>query len=340
MRNRVYYLDVIRCVACLMVVMMHAPLPGGLSGFIVVPISLATAPCIGLFFMVSGALLLPSKENGFIFLKKRIGKVLAPVLFWTMVSIIVSGVTNGWPDASQIIRKFLSIPFSVQGHGVLWFMYVLVGLYLLAPIISPWLEKAGKREIELYLLLWLVSMCYPILKLFLKINDSPTGILYYFSGYVGYFVLGYYLRRTNCIHISKIVKILFLIMPFALLGLCKAVGYEVDFYSVFWYLSILIALMCYSLFCIAKENDVYFGKLSARTHKYITQFSNLSFGIYLCHIFIMHNVLWNFIDISIMGGWVALLISFLGTLILSYIVSLLISYLPFGDYIIGYKRRK
>ena len=54
-----------------MVILMHAPYPhSGLSGLAVVPISLFTAPCIGLFFMVSGALLLPAKENSIDFMKK------------------------------------------------------------------------------------------------------------------------------------------------------------------------------------------------------------------------------------------------------------------------------
>lgn len=42
-KRRIYYLDFLRCLACLMVVLQHAPVPGGgLSGMVVVPISLAS----------------------------------------------------------------------------------------------------------------------------------------------------------------------------------------------------------------------------------------------------------------------------------------------------------
>ena len=148
MKQRIYYLDVVRCFACLLVVLMHAPYPNsGLSGLVVVPISLATAPCIGLFFMVSGALLLPTEDNGIDFMKKRLSKVLIPLLVWTVVGIVMDGLSNGFGSSLHLIQKICSIPFSTQGHGVLWFMYVLIGLYLITPIISPWdRQKARRRD--------------------------------------------------------------------------------------------------------------------------------------------------------------------------------------------------
>jgi len=62
---------------------MHAPIPGeGATehGPFLVFNSYLTSPCVPLFFMVSGALLLPCKEGitagGYI--KKRIGKIVGP----------------------------------------------------------------------------------------------------------------------------------------------------------------------------------------------------------------------------------------------------------------------
>ena len=60
-KQRVFYLDLIRVVACMMVVLMHAPMPTkNAVGIFSVGISYFTMPCIGLFFAVSGALLLPT----------------------------------------------------------------------------------------------------------------------------------------------------------------------------------------------------------------------------------------------------------------------------------------
>lgn len=83
---RYYYLDIIRCLACLLVVVMHS-MRGGDNANAVVYVALDTLakPCNALFFMASGALLLPVKTNGREFLKRRLGKIILPCLIWTLV---------------------------------------------------------------------------------------------------------------------------------------------------------------------------------------------------------------------------------------------------------------
>ena len=62
-KQRDLSLDLLRIVACVMVVMMHSPIPSDNSdGIILSSLSYFTAPCIGLFFMVSGALILPPSQ--------------------------------------------------------------------------------------------------------------------------------------------------------------------------------------------------------------------------------------------------------------------------------------
>lgn len=61
MKQRDITLDMLRIIACMMVVLMHSPIPSSnnANGLLLSSVSYFTAPCIGLFFMVSGALLLP-----------------------------------------------------------------------------------------------------------------------------------------------------------------------------------------------------------------------------------------------------------------------------------------
>lgn len=69
--------DLLRLLACLMVIAMHAPLPDSAegNGLFLSTLSYLTAPCIGLFFMVSGALLLPVRTG---FLEKEIRENIVP----------------------------------------------------------------------------------------------------------------------------------------------------------------------------------------------------------------------------------------------------------------------
>jgi len=323
--ERDYRLDVLRVIAISLIVLMHSPIPNSAPGFVLTGISYLTAPGIGLFFMISGALLLGNKLSTGEFLKRRFSKVLFPTLFWTAFYLVVKCIKAPIPMA-DLVRIVLSIPFSAQGHGVLWFMYTLAGLYLLTPILSRWLKTATKREIEFYLMLWGVTLLYPYLKPVLTINESDTGLLYYFAGYSGYFLFGYYLKYLYEFKWTHV----FLALAIAIM--VPAVLYssqvEFDFYSMLWYLSLPVACMAF----------IWYALICQLHNKRITMFSDLSrlsFGIYLIHIFIMRDLLWQVDAISLLPGLIQIAVITIVTLLFSYIVVWSISKLSFSKYIIG-----
>lgn len=330
MKERNYNYDIMRVLACIMIICMHAPMPNlNANGIILSTISYFTAPGLCLFFVISGSLLLPIKTDTTTFLKRRLGKVIMPTLVFTILYIILNCI-NG--EQQNILRTICSIPFSAQGHGVLWFMYTLIGLYLVAPIISKWLDSASKREVELYLLLWVITLCFPILKLFVGINEGNTGVLYYFSGYIGYFILGYYLKKyPESISLKKLMipDIIAIIAPIAF----KVMHIEIDFYSMFWYLSIFVALLCTTIY-------VLISKIKIKKGGIVELISNLSFGIYLIHIAVMRFFIWELDFIININNYILQWIMVVGlTFIISCSIAYVISLLPFGDYIIGYKKQ-
>ena len=335
-KQRIIYLDVIRVIACLMVIAMHAPIPGFSaevhSAFLVVN-SYLMAPCVPLFFMVSGALLLPCKDGilATSYLKKRVGKIIGPTFFFSLFYMTLNSNTRNW------VVSILSIPFCTQGHGVLWFMYTLTGLYLLVPIISPWLRRVSKREIEFYLMLWFVTLMYPYIALFLGVNRTNIGILYYFTGYAGYFLLGYYMNRYQ-LPLKWLIPITVLILPLPIID--KILGWDLDFYSVFWYLSASVAIMSATWFAVIKSLIEHIT-IKAFFSKVLMVVSDLSFGIYLIHIFVMRQLLWNcWIIQEVDNYYLQTLIIVLLVFMISFIVCLLISKLPLSQYFIGYTTKK
>lgn len=332
-KQRTVYLDIVRVVACMMVIVIHAPISGIEAehhGAFLVLISYLMAPCVPLFFMVSGALLLPCRGDttAIEFLRKRISKILGPTVFFSLFYILLDINKDGY----DIIKKLLSIPFSPQGHGVLWFMYVLTGLYLLVPVISPWLRQTSKRELEFYLLIWIVTQCYPYLSMFVGIDASNTGVLYYFTGYIGYFLLGYYLDRYT-IAFKWLFLLTILVLPFPLFD--KMLNWNLDFYAAFWYLSLPVTVMTVTWFVGLK----ILCRVTVLGYKLLT-FSNLSFGIYLIHIYIMRSLLWKWsLILSIQNYYLQTLVVALLTFAFSYFVCKIISYLPYSQYVIGYSVR-
>ncbi len=324
MRRRELSFDVMRVLACMMIVLMHSPMPGlGISGIILCGISYLTAPGIGLFFMVSGALLLKGKEKPVFdtnkFLKRRFSRICMPVLFWGAV---------GWLMAE------LGIPN--DENNVLWFMYCLAGIYLLTPVLSRWLTMASVKEIEFYLLLWFLTLCVPFVELFFPVNESDTSWLYYFHGYVGYYVLGFYLKHYLEPRMTVGRKIVFslvfvcisVILPVVLLRL----NVEVDFYSLFWYLSITVALQCVVWWSVVKRLMENVSKLPG----FVVELSKLSFGIYLIHILVMRNILWKTTWMQEMNGIVQIVVCTILTFAISALISWGISKIKYVKAIIGY----
>ena len=329
-------INLLRILACLMVIFMHAPLPSKqANGLFLSTLSYVTAPCIGLFFMVSGYLLLPIKQDAGSFLRKRLGKVIGPTLFWSIFYLAANFIKEDCQGS--LMKELISIPFSAQGNPVLWFMYTLIGLYLLAPIISRWIKSASRKEMEFYLGLWGISLCYPILSSFLSINQGTTGILYYFTGYAGYFILGSYLKKyPERISFKCIIPL----MGIAILApiICKIAQINVNFYEVFWYLSIFVVIQCVFWFQTITKLPL---KFSNRVETMLTRISNLSFGIYLIHIFIMRYILWECDFIQNMNSSILQTVTIaVLTFVLSTIACYLISWLPFSAYLIGYKSSK
>jgi len=333
--NRNLSLDIIRILACMMIVLMHAPMPtGSENGVFLSTVSYLTAPGIGLFFMLSGALLLPMRTDIKTFLQRRFSRIAIPLLLWTSICLCLHCWVHGEPVT---LRMVFSIPFSAQGNPVFWFLYTLLGLYLIAPILSRWLQNASFREIEFYLILWAVSLCYPLLRPVLDINTSETGLLYYLSGYVGYFVLGYYLKAF-----PERVRFKWMI-PLALLSyaapvICKLSKLSVDFYSVFWYLSIFVVIQCVFLWKLVLF--VFPGQKASSSAPMVAHLSQLTFGIYLMHFFLIRDILWEWRFIQNIPSYPLQSVTMAGIAFIgSAFVSGMISLLPGSEYLIGVARK-
>ena len=319
-------LDVLRVLACVMIVLMHSPMPGlNTPGAVLSGLSYLTAPGIGLFFMVSGSLLLKRNKNGIFgtrgFLKRRFSKILIPLIFWSLVGFLLE--KNGVENTEL---------------SILWFMYCLAGIYLLTPILSRWLNGASIHEVEFYLFLWLLTLFVPFAKIFFPVNESDTSWLYYFHGYVGYFVLGYYLQNYSDEKESIIRKMGLVVMTIIILiSVAIPMAFfmlkvEVNFYSLFWYLSITVALQCIVWWSVVKR----LMKNVANLPRFVVELSKLSFGIYLIHILVMRNILWETTWMQNMHGIVQIVVCTILTFTISALISWGISKVQYVRTIIGY----
>lgn len=70
---------------------------------------------------------------------------------------------------------------------------MLVGIYLMLPILNSFVKEYKMKGVEYFLIIWLIIITLNTFKLypFYKVELS------YFAGYIGYVVLGYYLANKK-----------------------------------------------------------------------------------------------------------------------------------------------
>ncbi|MEO6038226.1 MAG: acyltransferase family protein [Saprospiraceae bacterium] len=148
-----------------------------------------TRPAVPLFVMLSGYLLFAKDYPLGDFLRRRFSRVLIPAFFWMLVFSVYNYFANGYPtNAIELFRSLVSGP--VYFH--LWFIYMIIGLYLVYPILRPWVRSASDREFWYFFICCAVgTWLWKILYVFYQL---PIGIGFeLFCNQCGYFVLGYYL---------------------------------------------------------------------------------------------------------------------------------------------------
>ncbi|MFZ7138765.1 MAG: acyltransferase [archaeon] len=200
-----FHADLIRCVAMLMVVLLHSavepyPIPAVVDQSVAIrwwtiniydALSEAGVP---LFVMVSGALLLqPSKiEPTKVFLKKRLKRIAPAFVFWSAIYFIWRAtVQNEALSVTSIIHYLETSPYY---H--FWFIYMIFGLYLISPLLRSLIANSDRDLIKYGLILWFVGTAIvPIIGIFdYRILENR---IFMSAEWAGYFILGYYLLKTK-----------------------------------------------------------------------------------------------------------------------------------------------
>lgn len=216
--KRVVFLDWLRVVACLMVMLIHSCEPFYLGGaepnvtsiasrwdmFWITVTECLCRCCVPLFAMTSAYLLFPVKRPTGEFFMRRIVRVLVPFAIWAVLYV-------AWFGKGAAAWEKLLFNFPDEG-GHLWFVPMVFGLYILMPLLSPWAERVGARELKGWLTLWLATASFPFIRSYWGMlfgepsfgsvpylwGECPWnhfGAFHYVSGFIGYMMLGLWLRR-------------------------------------------------------------------------------------------------------------------------------------------------
>lgn len=341
MKHREQYFDIIRAVACVLVVLTHCvpPAPAGSSGAVHSFVTFICAPSPELFMALSGALILPVATSAGEFLGRRFLRLIPPFAFWSVAAVawlFFSGAATG----AETITSLVSIPITPV-VGVYWYFYVIFGFYLFAPIVSPWLAGASRREVWWFLAVWGLTLVLGSASgVFTTLPVDPTGnyffILSSFGGFLGYMVMGFVMRRHTGPRtvLKNVVVPVTIVVALMLSGLAGYLTGKVPSALFLDNLSPVRALMVWAMFMAIKGVRLPDGTVS----KLVYDISDCSLGIYLVHFFIARGFVWQVIGRAGMMSLhpaIYIAVSLVLSFTLSYGVVRAIKLLPWGKYIVG-----
>ncbi len=203
--ERLVWPDVLKIVSVIAVVVIHsaAPLlvdvapPGPAGWWIGNLYDSAVRWCIPVFVMLSGTFLIDKAytQGAIRFLGRRFRRLFVPFVVWSTAYLLWRMYIN------REEMTFTSFPARIAAGPVyyhLWFIYMMFGLYLLAPVLGVYTRYASRRNQLYFLAAWaLFASILPTLEPLVGIAVFPPNAPRYAPiNFVGYFILGHLLRDT------------------------------------------------------------------------------------------------------------------------------------------------
>lgn len=387
--QRIVFLDYIRVVACLLVMLVHASEnfygadASGLAGNVSMLVNESnrfwvafydggvSRTAVPLFIIVSAFLLVPisspavgGREGAGLtmtaFYRRRFLRILPPfvcfLVLYSLLPLLWGGMT--W---EQSLADLKMLPFnfpSMAGH--LWFMYPLISLYIIIPVVSPWLEKATAREELTFIGFFAFTTLIPWLHRFVSPELwgecfwNQFTAFWYCSGYLGYLVMAHYIRvhlqwsrRRRLFRgtLFFIVGAVFTAWSFWSKGVPGQL-IETPLLEWSWeFCTPNVLSATFGLFllftCIPSHStsDSCPAALSQGITNFVTRLSPLTYGMYLMHMFFLAPIAEMIIagDVAnpLLPVWIAIPAIALLTYICCAVTTKLLSFLPYSRYIVG-----
>lgn len=233
--GRKQYLDFLRFLAVVLVIVVHTMNPAGVELMeaeeamlaapalptqaelnllwllrnIVKGIAAMALSCNLLFIMISGALLLPCREEppGEFYLK-RFSRVLIPLVGYYLYYLLISDSLFFYPASIwEAVKTIISGPNGYVPH--FWMAYLLLGLYIAVPFQRRMLKDLPESLIKGMALMVLGGSAVKVLLIFAGCGLPSNAISYAPSlfGWEGIFFWGYFLTLPCCRKYDKYLLI-------------------------------------------------------------------------------------------------------------------------------------
>lgn len=311
-KNYLYSADLIRAIAIVFVVVVHicseylgkGSALGSAGWWFANIFETIAKVAVPLFVMLSGSLLLDPQKDYTLneFYKRRFSTIGIPLLFWplfyyfslhflTRPTITLTGFMNDY--------IFLNMFYH------LYFLYIIAGLYLIAPFLRRMLSHLNPYEKKVLVSgALLLSLLITPLVYFTQNTINYWSIFTVFIPFIGYFLAGQYLKDVmlNKAQINRRLSI-YVMLTFVV-AVSKYFAYAAGSYSLTHYLDDVLSFgvmaMSLLIYPILLNLDKSYSFLTkSKINKIVIKLSSASFGIYLIHpifIYVIKRILGDFLN--------------------------------------------
>ncbi len=303
-KKRVAYADVLRIIAIFGVILIHAAAnvmtscrAGSDPWMMANILSAVVRFSVPVFFMISGIFFLDPEKNitPKKLWKKNILRLLVALAFWgvayELYPLFLVQYETGvfpWTELMPALGRIIT----ADGHFHLYFIYLMLGIYIISPLLRVFTKHATRRQVEYFILLWFIlSGVVPTVTALFPLdglgNWSRQMQMSLPLGYVGYFISGYYLNKYQLKPSAKSCIMAFGIIA-AVIATAGTVHMSIadEATNVFLYegLSPLVMLYSWAVFLFIKSRK-RLQAVSDKGCKRLGAVAESTFGIYLIHDF-------------------------------------------------------
>jgi Uncharacterized protein conserved in bacteria len=244
-------------------------------------ISIYARVCVPVFVAISGRFLLEHYEKGNLklFYKKRLPRLLMPFVFWSFIYAL-------WKIyVLKAENPYLAFTDFLTGNSYvhLWFFYMLLGLYVITPLLYKLKENLSEKQLRI------VTIIFLVVGLVSEFIQGATGhkyfVCFWFFDDIGYFLFGYAFRNFKPKKNYRFLLYFFLSCTIAsiLLVLVKSHVSGIAWQYFCTGLNPFNIIASMTLY-------VYFNNLELRSN-FLSKVSKYTLGIYVIHMLILETLM-------------------------------------------------
>lgn len=337
-KQHIYGFSYIRSLACIAIIILHTVYSAvllfgsdidaqtNITSMAVVDSMMWAVPC---FIMVTGALLLETERK--ITYKKLFGKyilrIFAALVIFGMVFRVFDIIMDKEPVNVAAFLKGLYEIFTGTSWSHIWYLYLLIGLYLLLPFYKKVVDNSSAKEIKYLLAVYIIFLSIlPMLEIWgincgFYIHVSTIYPFYLFGGYAIY-------KHIYCPG-KAASSVMFIIGTLLIIG-CTVVRwiYDIPSMEILWgYASLFVIMQAVGFFALLKDVK----HTGFRAVKWLLlKLDECSFGVYLIHMIFVRLIL-RYIGFNPYenGGILAFVAVIAGILVISYAITWILKRIPF-----------